>query len=60
MQQGMLMKKLSKIGTINNRNEGLTITIFKQKDGKSSAIEKALCKILVSFQKNFSNSFHNN
>lgn len=47
MQQGILIKKLSKIGTINNRNEGLTITIFKQKDDKGVLVEKALCKILV-------------
>lgn len=44
MEQGNVLKKYTKIGTINKKEESLTITIFKEVQGK---LQKKLCKILV-------------
>ena len=46
MEQGHVLKKYSKIGTVNNKEESLTLSIYAEVDGK---LQKNLCKILVIF-----------
>ena len=48
MEQGIILKKFTKIGTINKSSNGLQALVYKQENGK---LTKHLFKILVNKDK---------